>query len=86
MPVNLEGRIVAVFHSKLGCHAIDDMCPHRGASLGNGGFDEEEMEAICPFHGWRFNVVTGKMPFGHHGVDTFPVKREDGWIWVELPK
>ena len=35
--------------------AINDICPHRGASLSHGKFDKKTKCIICPYHGWEFN-------------------------------
>ena len=32
----VAGRLVAVFYDGREYHAIDDLCPHMGASLGSG--------------------------------------------------
>jgi len=55
--VVLGERLVAVFHSGGEYFAIDDLCPHMGASLGAG----EVYEGIvtCPWHAWRFKVADG---------------------------
>ena len=51
-------RLVAIFHRD-GCyHAINDLCPHMGASLGAGQLDDEGV-VTCPWHAWRFNVCDG---------------------------
>jgi nitrite reductase (NADH) small subunit/3-phenylpropionate/trans-cinnamate dioxygenase ferredoxin subunit len=49
---------VAVFNLGAGnYHAIDDLCPHMGASLAAG----EVYNGIvtCPWHAWRFRVTDG---------------------------
>ncbi|MAT68664.1 MAG: nitrite reductase [Planctomycetaceae bacterium] len=51
-------RLVAVFHWQGAYHAIDDLCPHMGASLGAGCVDEHGAVA-CPWHAWRFAVTDG---------------------------
>lgn len=51
-------RLVAVFHRGGEYHAIDDLCPHMGASLGAGQLDDEGI-VTCPWHAWRFNVCDG---------------------------
>jgi nitrite reductase/ring-hydroxylating ferredoxin subunit len=51
-------RLVAVFHREGQYHAIDDMCPHMGASLGAGYLDEEGV-VTCPWHAWHFSVCDG---------------------------
>jgi nitrite reductase (NADH) small subunit/3-phenylpropionate/trans-cinnamate dioxygenase ferredoxin subunit len=51
-------RLVAVFNRGGTYHAIDDLCPHMGASLGAGYLDEEGV-VTCPWHAWRFAVGDG---------------------------
>lgn len=55
-PVN--GRMVAVFCENGDYFAIDDFCPHMGASLA-GGYVEKGIVA-CPWHAWRFCIHDGK--------------------------
>lgn len=63
--------------------ALDDRCPHQGGPLGEGTIENGMLR--CPWHGWDFHPITGKPPGGFDdGVDTFPVKVEDGKIWVAL--
>ena len=50
-------RLVAVFLSAGQYHAIDDLCPHMGASLGSG--EVENGVVTCPWHAWRFKVCDG---------------------------
>jgi nitrite reductase (NADH) small subunit/3-phenylpropionate/trans-cinnamate dioxygenase ferredoxin subunit len=54
----VEDRLIAVFNRGGQYFAIDDLCPHMGASLGAGCMDEEGVVA-CPWHGWRFAVADG---------------------------
>ena len=50
-------RMVAVFHCGGKYHAIDDVCPHMGASLGAGPLSGTVV--TCPWHAWRFDVRDG---------------------------
>ena len=51
-------RLVAVFNLGGGrYHAINDVCPHMGASLAEGML--EEGVVTCPWHAWRFRVADG---------------------------
>ncbi|MGI9430397.1 MAG: Rieske (2Fe-2S) protein [Bythopirellula sp.] len=54
----LGDRLVAVFHLQGKYFAIDDLCPHMGASLGAGQLDAEG-KVTCPWHAWRFDVCDG---------------------------
>lgn len=71
--VNVDGRF----------HAIDDACPHRGSSLGEGFLDGCVLH--CPLHGWGFDVTTGACDVRpDKPVRTHPVSVRDGKVWVEL--
>jgi nitrite reductase (NADH) small subunit/3-phenylpropionate/trans-cinnamate dioxygenase ferredoxin subunit len=50
-------RLLAVFNVDGQYHAIDDLCPHMGASLGAGYV--EGTTVTCPWHAWRFRVTDG---------------------------
>ncbi|MCP4479548.1 MAG: Rieske 2Fe-2S domain-containing protein [Planctomycetaceae bacterium] len=52
-----NSRMVAVFNQKGQYHAIDDMCPHMGASLASGHL--EECTVVCPWHSWSFDIRDG---------------------------
>lgn len=48
---------VAVFRTGGQFYAIDDLCPHMGASL-SGGYVEDGV-VTCPWHYWRFRLADG---------------------------
>ena len=50
-------RLVAVFNQRGQYFAIDDLCPHMGASLGAGELCEDTV--VCPWHAWRFRITDG---------------------------
>ena len=57
--VRVERHEIALFHDpEHGFFAIDDTCPHQGASLGEGTYFEGRV--ICPMHNWVFDVRTGE--------------------------
>jgi nitrite reductase/ring-hydroxylating ferredoxin subunit len=39
-------------------HAFDNNCPHMGGPLGRGAL--EGVELTCPWHGWRWDVTSGR--------------------------
>ncbi len=55
--VTVGGKLIAVFHVQGQYYAIDDTCPHMGASL-SGGYVEEGV-VTCPWHAWRFRLCDG---------------------------
>jgi nitrite reductase/ring-hydroxylating ferredoxin subunit len=50
-------KTLAVFNVNGAFYAIDDTCPHRGASLAEG--ELEGHEVICPLHAAVFDVTSG---------------------------
>jgi nitrite reductase (NADH) small subunit/3-phenylpropionate/trans-cinnamate dioxygenase ferredoxin subunit len=55
--VEVGGKLVAVFKVDGQFHAIDDVCPHMGASLSEGYV--ERGIVTCPWHAWRFRLSDG---------------------------
>jgi nitrite reductase/ring-hydroxylating ferredoxin subunit len=55
--VDVNGKSVALFNVDGTFYAIDDTCAHRGGPLGEGELDGKI--AVCPWHGWRWDVTTG---------------------------
>jgi nitrite reductase/ring-hydroxylating ferredoxin subunit len=53
---------VAVFNVGGAYYAIENSCPHQGGPLAEGWM--EGPLVTCPWHGWCFDVRTGKMTLG----------------------
>ena len=80
-------RMVAVFRQEDGSwHAIDDLCPHMGASLAEGYVEGDSVS--CPWHAWRFCITDGTWQDNPRlKVDCFEVKVQGDDVLVrELPK
>lgn len=77
------GRRVAVFRLDGALFAMDGVCPHRGGPVGEGTV--ENGVVACPWHGWRFEVRTGRCVNTPGAAQAcFPVREEDGSILVEV--
>ena len=77
-------RIIAVFNDRGTHRAIDDMCPHMGASLATG-FLEDSIVA-CPWHAWRFDTRDGTWCDNRRlKIDVFEVRIHGDEIQVEIP-
>lgn len=50
-------RMIAIFNENGVFHAMDDFCPHMGASLAGGWIDAGTV--ACPWHAWRFSLADG---------------------------
>ena len=75
---------LALFRVNGQIHAIDDTCPHMGASLGSGFV--ENGTVTCPWHFWRFRLADGKWADNPRlGIGCYPVRIVGDEIQVELP-
>jgi len=82
--VEAAGRAVALFNVDGTHYAVDNACVHRGGPLGEGDLDGAAV--VCPWHGWRWSVVTGEnMNNPAVKMTCFPVTVEADQVWVELP-
>ncbi len=78
-------RVVAVFYIDDQYFAIDDLCPHMGASLADGNVDDEAVVA-CPWHAWRFCVRDGTWCDNRRiKIDRFDVRVNGQDIQVRIP-
>jgi nitrite reductase (NADH) small subunit/3-phenylpropionate/trans-cinnamate dioxygenase ferredoxin subunit len=56
--VQIGERTLAIFRRGDRIFAMDDECPHMGASLALGRLVEDHVE--CEWHHWRFDLSTGQ--------------------------
>lgn len=86
-----EGRVMTVtanhktfclthHEGQYGC--LDNKCPHQGGPLGEGSIEKGVLR--CPWHGWDYDPITGKVPGYDDSVPSFPIEiRKDG-IYIGL--
>ena len=81
--VEVPGGEAAIFRVDGDLHAIDNVCPHRGASLAFG--DLKGSTVFCPLHAWGFDVRTGRCDeFPHACVRAYRVHLEGEYVQLEL--
>lgn len=84
-PFHVDGTMVAVFNLGEAYYAINDFCPHMGASLA-GGYVENG-GVMCPWHAWRFSVKDGTWldnPTGKVKTACYEVRVVNGEIQVNV--
>ncbi|MEW6179504.1 MAG: non-heme iron oxygenase ferredoxin subunit [Chloroflexota bacterium] len=76
---------IVVFNIAGKLYAIGDVCTHDDGPLGDGELDGHEI--ICPRHGARFDVRSGKVLSLPAVVDipTYPVRITEDDIEVGVP-
>ncbi len=75
-------RMVAVVRSNGEFFAVEDICTHDGAELTGGTIEGDQI--ICPRHGARFCLRTGRAmtPPAYEPVRVFATKVETGRLWI----
>jgi len=57
--VQVAGKSIALANVQGKFFAINDVCIHRGGPLGQGELTGNVV--TCPWHGWQYDVTTGKV-------------------------
>jgi nitrite reductase (NADH) small subunit len=55
----IDGKTFALANVEGKLHAINNLCLHRGGPLGQGELKGNVV--TCPWHGWQYDVTTGKL-------------------------
>jgi 3-phenylpropionate/trans-cinnamate dioxygenase ferredoxin component len=80
---HVEGRAIAVANVGGKFYAINNTCLHRGGPLGQGVMDGSVV--TCPWHGWQYEVRTGKVSQNPAvGVDCYALEVRGEDIYVDL--
>jgi nitrite reductase/ring-hydroxylating ferredoxin subunit len=75
---------IALYHIGGELYAVEDRCPHAGATLSEGEVDGSIV--TCPRHGSQFDVCTGERTRGpaDAALRTFRAVEEDGFVHLLL--
>jgi NAD(P)H-dependent nitrite reductase small subunit len=83
--VDVAGKLIAVFRVGEGYYAIDDVCPHMGASLADG--EVESGVVTCPWHAWRFRLADGAWADNPRiKIGCYPVQVSDGFVRILIER
>lgn len=80
--VEVDGSFVAVFNVGGEFLAVEDVCTHDGGGLAGGAVEGEQV--ICPRHGARFCLRTGRAlsPPAYEPVRSYATRVSDGMVEV----
>jgi 3-phenylpropionate/trans-cinnamate dioxygenase ferredoxin component len=78
----IQGHSIVLFSLDGKFLAIDDSCSHDNGPIGDGEIEGEDI--ICPRHGARFDLRSGKVKSLPAVTDiaVFPVRILDGYVEV----
>ncbi len=79
---DVDDVMIAVFNIDGEFFAIEDVCTHDYGQLTGGEIEGDQV--VCPRHGAKFCIKTGEAlsPPAYEAVSTFPVKMEEGKVYV----
>lgn len=75
------GRRVCLVRTAERLLAVADRCPHNGESL-SGGKVNYLGEVVCPLHGHRFNLLTGRASEQDPDLETFPTRIDAEGVYI----
>jgi len=79
----VEGKAIALANVGGKFYAINNICLHRGGPLGQGVV--EGSIVTCPWHGWQYDVTTGKLVQNPAiGVDRYVLEVRGEDIFIDM--
>ncbi len=79
----VNGTSVALANVDGKFFAINSVCLHHGGPLGDGELDGTAV--TCPWHGWQYDVTTGKLlQQPNNGVQCYPVELRGDGVFVDI--
>jgi nitrite reductase/ring-hydroxylating ferredoxin subunit len=98
--VNLQGRSIGIYYNGEKYFAIRNVCPHQQAELCKGTFTGTTLSSkphdyiygmegeilVCPWHGWEFDVKTGKalVDPDSYSVKVYDVSVDNNKIMIDI--
>ena len=84
--VSAGSTTVGVYNCGGELYALEDRCSHDDGPLCEGDWEPDECLVVCPRHGSRFDLRTGRplsLP-AYEPVETFAVRVEGGIVKVDV--
>jgi nitrite reductase/ring-hydroxylating ferredoxin subunit len=79
----IDGKTFALANVEGKLFAINNVCLHRGGPLGQGELSGQIV--TCPWHGWRYDVTTGRVAINPAvGVETYRVEVRGDDVFVDV--
>ena len=80
----LRGIRICLVREEDKLRAVQDTCPHNGESLSKGAVNFIG-EVVCPWHGQRFNLITGReCAERSRDLVTYPVRQDAEGVFIGL--
>ncbi|MFZ3199537.1 MAG: non-heme iron oxygenase ferredoxin subunit [Candidatus Acidiferrales bacterium] len=81
--IDLDEKTIALANVDGKFYAINNVCLHESGPLGDG--DLSGSTVTCPWHGWEYDVMTGKLLNNPaEGVESYSVEVRGDDIFVDV--
>jgi len=81
--IQIDGKTFALANVEGKLYAINNTCLHRGGPLGQGVMEGKNV--TCPWHGWEYDVTTGKACMNPSvGVECYAVEVRGDDVFVDV--
>lgn len=83
--LEVEHRSIVMLNIAGKIFAIDDVCSHDNGPVGDGELEGETI--ICPRHGAKFDLATGKvlrLP-AVEDIAAYPTRENSGYLEIGIP-
>jgi nitrite reductase (NADH) small subunit len=81
--IQMAGKAVALANVAGKFYAINNTCLHRGGPLGQGSLEGKIV--TCPWHGWEYDVTTGKVALNpSEGVACYATEVRGDEIFIDI--
>jgi 3-phenylpropionate/trans-cinnamate dioxygenase ferredoxin subunit len=83
--IKIGATKVCLVHGEQKWYAIENDCPHLGDSLAKGTLNHQE-EIICPWHSYRFSLISGREAQQRcRDAHIYPLREEKDGFFIGLP-
>ncbi|MBI3221039.1 MAG: Rieske 2Fe-2S domain-containing protein [Bacteroidetes bacterium] len=82
--IDVKGQAICIVLRQNVLHAFENKCSHNGEALHKGSINYLG-EIVCPWHGYRFNIKTGRECAERcQDLETFPVKETEEGLFIAV--
>ena len=82
--LELRGEKICLTRTEKGIFAVQDRCPHNGASLSKG-FCTAQNEIVCPLHRYSYDLESGKgTSGGGYALKTYPINIKEDGVYIGI--
>jgi nitrite reductase/ring-hydroxylating ferredoxin subunit len=82
--LQVRGKKICLVYRNAQLNAVEDSCPHNGESLSKGAVNFQG-EIVCPWHGQRFSLKTGREGDQQsRDLIVYPVKETEEGMFIGI--